>query len=276
MFPGRKRKCVVETLLSLFLSVPRDSHRKHGGSVASYTRTSTRKQERRGREKNKTTNIKHDFRNGVSQIWLFYEVCRHSVSNLFLVIEQRAPLRTCTLYDLSFRDSGWINSRAIIRYRDAPSYKRNRSLACPHCILSLLFRISISTAPEETISWQGLTPNSGIARDDNVLRSLLRAERIYSCVVKTIIRLLYFPNIIDVRSFGGFPIPLFVYVKNIFLTGYVNKDFSQPIFKLKLNVIGLLFKILDWSQRIEGSFFFKFFPRIVVTNNNFIHFLIFV
>lgn len=39
----------------------------------------------------------------------------------FLVIEQRAPLRTCTLYDLSFRDSGWINSRAIIRYRDAPS-----------------------------------------------------------------------------------------------------------------------------------------------------------
>lgn len=42
----------------------------------------------------------------------------------FLVIEQRASLRascTCTLYDLSFRDSGWINSRAITRYRDAPT-----------------------------------------------------------------------------------------------------------------------------------------------------------
>ena len=39
----------------------------------------------------------------------------------FLVIQQRASLRTCTFYDLSFRDTGWINSRAIIRYRDAPT-----------------------------------------------------------------------------------------------------------------------------------------------------------
>ena len=99
----------------------------------------------------------------VSRQWLFYNDHRYSLLTIFLfflfLAKRRVSLRTRTVYELSFRDRGRINSKSIVG--ETPSAnERNQSpgFAAVH-ILSLLFEDFYGT-PEATISRPRLPPDA--------------------------------------------------------------------------------------------------------------------